>query len=75
METTRRHLDEAASDPSTTKRAGKVYLIGAGPGDPELITLKGLRCLRCAEVVLYDRLISPDLLKEALVYADVIYVG
>ncbi|MEO6889019.1 MAG: uroporphyrinogen-III C-methyltransferase [Ktedonobacteraceae bacterium] len=54
---------------------GKVYLIGAGPGDPELITLKGLRYLRMADVVLYDRLISTDLLSEAQATARRVFVG
>jgi uroporphyrin-III C-methyltransferase len=53
----------------------KVYLIGAGPGDPELITVKGLRCLRKADVILYDRLISPLLLDEARPGATLIFVG
>ena len=44
---------------------GKVYLVGAGPGDAELITMKGLRCLRKADVILYDRLVNQDLLDEA----------
>src|SRR5713226_2941737 len=56
-------------------RRGKVYLIGAGPGDPELMTVKGLRCLRDADVVLYDRLISPLLLEEARPGAALMYVG
>jgi uroporphyrin-III C-methyltransferase len=56
-------------------RQGKVYLIGAGPGDPELITLKGLRCLRLADVVLYDRLINPVLLEETRKGAVQIFVG
>jgi uroporphyrin-III C-methyltransferase len=56
-------------------RQGKVYLIGAGPGDPELITLKGLRCLRVADVVLYDRLINPTLLDETRKGAVQIFVG
>ena len=39
-----------------------VYLIGAGPGAPDLITLRGYRCLQKADVVLFDHLVSPDLL-------------
>ena len=54
---------------------GKVYLVGAGPGDPELITVKGLRILRQADVVIYDRLVSKDLLKECKPTAELIYVG
>src|SRR5258708_7356357 len=42
--------------------SGKVYLIGAGPGDPGLLTLPGVECLRAADVVLYDYLASPELL-------------
>lgn len=64
-----------ASSPMINKQRGKVYLIGAGPGDPELITLKGLRCLRSADVVLYDRLISTELLMEARPDAELIFVG
>ncbi len=54
---------------------GKVFLIGAGPGDAELITVKGLRYLRQADVVLYDRLISPLLLEETSPRAELIFVG
>lgn len=54
---------------------GTVYLVGAGPGDPELITVRGLALLRRADVVLYDRLAHPDLLAEAPVSAERIYVG
>lgn len=54
---------------------GKVCLIGAGPGDPELMTIKGLRYLRIADVVLYDRLVSLDVLDEAPPKAELVYVG
>ncbi len=54
---------------------GKVYLVGAGPGDPELITLKALRILRSADIVLYDALISTELLAEVPEYAEKIYAG
>ena len=46
-------------------QTGCVYLIGAGPGDPELITVKGLRLIREADVILYDGLANPEFLKEA----------
>ncbi|MHB1399729.1 MAG: uroporphyrinogen-III C-methyltransferase [Trichloromonadaceae bacterium] len=54
---------------------GIVYLIGAGPGDPGLITVKGLDCLRRAEVVVYDYLANPQLLEAAPAGAERIYVG
>ncbi len=54
---------------------GKVYLIGAGPGDPGLITVRGLERLRAAEVVVYDRLAHPALLDLARPDAERIYVG
>ena len=54
---------------------GKVYLIGAGPGDPGLLTLKGKRCLEEADVVVYDYLANPRLLRHARPEAELIYVG
>ncbi len=54
---------------------GKVYLIGAGPGDPGLITVKGLECIGIADVIIYDYLASPSLLKQASKKAQIIYVG
>jgi uroporphyrinogen III methyltransferase/synthase len=55
--------------------AGKVYLVGAGPGDPKLITVKGLEVLRKSDAVVYDRLASPRLLEEARPGAEQYYVG
>src|SRR5262245_23156278 len=54
---------------------GKVYLVGAGPGDPGLLTLKGKECLEQAQVVLYDYLANPTLLQYAPAEAERIYVG
>lgn len=56
-------------------KQGIVYIVGAGPGDPGLITIKGLVCLRKAGVLLYDRLVHPSLLSEAPVTAERIDVG
>lgn len=53
----------------------KVYIVGAGPGDAELITVKGLRTIQQADVILYDRLINDDLLKEAKKDAQLIFCG
>lgn len=58
-----------------TELSGKVFLVGAGPGDPGLITVKGLRCLQRADVVVYDRLMDPALLKSAAGDAELIFVG
>jgi len=54
---------------------GKVYLVGAGPGDPELLTLKALRILRWADVVLHDDLVSPRILSHAPKKARIYNVG
>ncbi|WP_447972498.1 uroporphyrinogen-III C-methyltransferase [Nitrospira sp. Kam-Ns4a] len=56
-------------------RVGKVYLVGAGPGDPKLLTLRGKECLERADVVLYDHLANPVLLAYAPAHAERIYVG
>ena len=55
--------------------AGKVYLVGAGPGAPELLTLKGKRCLEEAQVVIYDHLVDRSLLGYARPQAERIYAG
>src|SRR5580700_6209913 len=54
---------------------GKVYLVGAGPGDPELLTVKALRLLRTADVVLHDDLVTPEILKLIPATAEVRNVG
>jgi uroporphyrin-III C-methyltransferase len=54
---------------------GKVYLVGAGPGDPELLTVKALRLLRTADVVLHDDLVTPEILKLVSPLAEVQNVG
>src|SRR3954453_16253227 len=55
--------------------AGKVYLVGAGPGDPRLITVRGVEGLRQADVVVYDRLASPELLAHVPANAERVFVG
>lgn len=57
------------------RQTGKVYLIGAGPGDPGLITVKGMECIQKADVVVYDYLAAPALLGHARKNAEIIYVG
>ena len=57
------------------KKQGKVYIIGAGPGDPDLITVRGVECLKRSDVVIYDYLVSRDILKYTRGNARLIYVG
>ena len=56
-------------------RTGKVHLVGAGPGDPGLITVRGLQLLHSAPVIVYDQLVNPALLEEAPATAIRIFVG
>ena len=62
-------------DEEKRMKKGKVYLIGAGPGDPELFTLKGKRCLEKADVIVGDYLADKRILRFANKNAEYIYVG
>jgi uroporphyrin-III C-methyltransferase len=54
---------------------GKVWLVGAGPGDPELLTVRALKVLQSAEVVIHDRLVSEQILALANPAAELLYAG
>ncbi|AJY76017.1 uroporphyrinogen-III C-methyltransferase [Paenibacillus beijingensis] len=57
------------------RQTGKVYIVGAGPGDPELVTLKAVRLIGAGDVILYDRLVGKELLAHAKPGAELIYCG
>jgi uroporphyrinogen III methyltransferase/synthase len=57
------------------KNVGLVYLVGAGPGDPALMTLRGVECLRLADLVLYDYLVDPQVLEHAAAGAELVCLG
>ena len=67
--------DAENAEEITSKCVGKVYLVGAGPGDPGLMTLKGKGLLECADVVIYDALVSPQILAMINPQAEKIDAG
>lgn len=71
----RKALDDALTEKSDLKHHGEVYLVGGGPGDPDLLTFRALRLMQQCDICVYDKLVSPEVMELVRRDAELIYVG
>jgi uroporphyrin-III C-methyltransferase/precorrin-2 dehydrogenase/sirohydrochlorin ferrochelatase len=71
----RKGLDQLLTDDTASQQHGEVYLVGGGPGDPDLLTFRALRLMQQCDVCVYDKLVSPEVLDLVRRDAELIYVG
>lgn len=69
------YLEDTLKNADTTKKRGEVFLVGGGPGDPDLLTFRALRLMQECDVCVYDKLVSPEVMELVRRDAELIYVG